>query len=70
VLIGLKRGTPQRLVLTPAILFVLVSAELARETHTATLSLLALPAIVTGGAAMFWILSRWKIPQSVEAVFE
>lgn len=65
-----RRASPVTLVLTPAILFLFVLIEIARETRDATLQLDCLPAMAVGGAAMFWILRRWKIPQPVEAVFE
>lgn len=65
-----RRASPVTLVLTPAILFLLVLTEIARETRDATLQLDCLPAMAAGGAAMFWILWLWKIPQPVEAVFE
>ncbi len=65
-----RRASPVTLVLAPAILFLLVLIEVARETRDATLGLDCLPAMAVGGAAMFWILWLWKIPQSVEAVFE
>jgi hypothetical protein len=75
VLIGValmffRRASPVTLVLTPAILFLFVLTEVARETHDATLQFDCLPAMAAGGAAMFWILWLWKIPQPVEAVFE
>ena len=65
-----RRASPVTLVLTPAILFLLVLIEIARETRDATLGLDCLPAMTFGGAAMFLILWLWKIPQPVEAVFE
>ena len=71
VLMYLRRASPVTLVLTPTILFVLVLAEVARETHDATLALDCLPAMAGGGLAMFlWLSRRAPIPQPVEAVFE
>jgi hypothetical protein len=65
-----RRASPVTLVLTPAILFLFVLTEVARETRDATLQLDCLPAMAAGGAAMFWILWLWKVPQPIEAVFE
>ncbi|HEX4295164.1 MAG TPA: hypothetical protein VHZ29_13605 [Rhizomicrobium sp.] len=65
-----RRASPVTLVLTPAILFLFVLTEVARETRDATLQFDCLPAMAVGGAAMFWILWLWKIPQPIEAVFE
>jgi hypothetical protein len=65
-----RRASPLTLVLTPTILFLLTLLEIARETDDAALVAECLPAMAAGGAVMYWILSRWKIPQPVEAAFE
>jgi len=67
VLIGLKRGTALRLVLAPAILFLLVLTRIG-DVH---LAFVLLPALVTGGAAMLWLLASAKpAPEPVHLVFE
>ena len=66
----LRRASPFTLVLTPAILFVLTLIEIAREMREAALVAECLPAMAIGGAASFWILSRWPVPQPIEAAFE
>jgi hypothetical protein len=65
-----RRASPVTLVLTPAILFALTLIEIAREMGEAQLVAEGLPAIVLGGAVMFWILVSWQVPRPVEIVFE
>jgi hypothetical protein len=70
VLMFFRRASPITLVLTPAILFTLTLGEVAREMREVSLVTECLPAMIVGGAAMFLILSRGRIQQPVEAVFE
>jgi len=57
-LMAFERRSPLMLVLAPATLFVFILAEMARETNDMLLPLLALPALMAGGATMFGILSN------------
>lgn len=67
ILIGLKRGSALRLVLAPAILFLLVLARIG-DAH---LAIMLLPGLVVGGAAMLWLLASAKpAPEPVHLVFE
>ena len=67
VLMARKRADAVTLVLTPAILFLLVPARIG----DAQLALLLLPGMVTGSAAMLWLLASAKpAPEPVHLVFE
>lgn len=65
-----RRASPVTQVATPAILFLLTLAEIAREMGDASLALECLPAMAAGGLTMFWILASERIPQPLEAMFE
>jgi hypothetical protein len=69
ILKSLRRASPQTLVLTPAILFLLTLTDVAAGTSDALLALEALPALAAGGVTMFWILAQGRIPQSIEPAF-
>lgn len=67
VLMAFKRANAATLVLTPAILFLLILAEIG-DTR---LAYVLLPAMLTGAAAMLWLLASAKpAPEPVHLVFE
>jgi hypothetical protein len=65
VLRHLRRASPTTLVLTPAILFSLILAEVSFRMQDASLALESLPALVAGGLAMLSVLA-WKSPSPMK----
>jgi len=70
ILKALRRASPETLVATPAMLFLLTTIDVAVGTGDVRLALECLPAMAAGGLAMFWVLARGKIPQVMEPVFK
>jgi hypothetical protein len=67
ILRSLHRASPTTMVLTPAILFSLILAEVALGMRDASLALESLPALVAGGLVMFCVLAWGKTIVPLEA---